>query len=150
MVRPIALLIFILVMGNVCACRGAVSDRACALGDFLFFFCCSRISPSPVCASLSGDLPLMFLWLLYMASEAPLGMQLLLCCIPSVALMALQFIRPSTGHQQRLCRCRVCPLQSCGYVYSNIAFSTLLVLAFLWLSEFVALCAGHLTDGCFL
>jgi len=83
---------------------------------------------------------LMFLWLfVYRFRNFPLGMQLLLCCLPSVALMAMQFISAFYGSTNKESAGVVfAPFKVAGMYTKNIAFSTLLVLAF---PLFVGLCS---------
>ena len=104
MVRPIALLIFILVMGECVRVQRGGFRKGQGLRIWLF---------------------------VYRFRNFPLGMQLLLCCLPSVALMGLQFISAFYGSTNEDSAGVVfAPFKVAGIYTRNIAFSTFLVLAF--------------------
>ena len=146
MVRPIALLIFILVMGECVRVQRGGFRKGQGLriwkGFLLaFLLLLSNISkPSFVQIFYPAIFLLMFLWLfVYRFRNFPLGMQLLLCCVPSVALMALQFISAFYGSTNEDSAGVVfAPFKVAGIYTRNIAFSTFLVLAF---PLFVGLCS---------
>jgi rubredoxin len=74
----------------------------------------------------------MFLWLfVYRFRNFPLGMQLLVCCLPSVGLMGMQFLSAFYGTTNSdSAGVVIAPFKVAGLYTPNIAISTLLVLAF--------------------
>jgi hypothetical protein len=75
---------------------------------------------------------LMFLWLFaYRFRNFPFGMQLLVCCLPSVGLMGMQFLSAFYGTTNSdSAGVVIAPFKVAGLYTDNIAISTLLVLAF--------------------
>jgi hypothetical protein len=96
MVRPIALLVFVIVIGEcVRVQRGGFRKgqglrvwKGILIAVLLLLSNLSK--PSFVQIFYPAIFLLMFLWLfIYRFRNFPLGMQLLVCCLPSVALMAM-------------------------------------------------------------
>ena len=132
MVRPIALLIFILVMGECVRVQRGGFRKGQGLRIWKGFLLAlllllSNLSkPSFVQIFYPAIFLLMFLWLfVYRFRNFPLGMQLLLCCVPSVALMGLQFISAFYGNTNE---------DSAGVVFAPFKVAGI-----------AASCAGHLT-----
>ena len=138
MVRPIALLIFVLVMGEcVRVQRGGFRKgqglrvwKGFAIALLLLLSNLSK--PSFVQIFYPAIFLLMLLWLfVYRFRTFPLGMQLLVCCIPSVALMGMQFFSAFySGTNEESAGVVFAPFKVAGMYTNNIAFSTFLVIAF--------------------
>lgn len=146
MVRPIGLLIFLLVMSECLRVQRSGFRRKQGLRPrkgilIAILLLLSNLSkPSFVQIFYPAIFLLMFLWLfVYRFRNYPLGMQLLLCCIPSVALMGMQFFSAFYGGtNSESAGVVIAPFKVAGLYTDNIAISTLLVLAFPLL---VTLCA---------
>ena len=146
MVRPIALFIFVLVMGECLRVQRSGFRKGQGLriwkGILLtILLLLSNLSkPSFVQIFYPAIFLLMFLWLfVYHMRNFLLGMQLLVCCIPSVVLMGLQFLSAFYGETNSdSAGVVIAPFKVAGLYTKNIAFSTLLLLAF---PLFIALCS---------
>lgn len=138
MVRPIALLVFVIVIGEcVRVQRGGFRKgqglrvwKGILIAVLLLLSNLSK--PSFVQIFYPAIFLLMFLWLfIYRFRNFPLGMQLLVCCLPSVALMAMQFLTAFYGSTNEDSAGVVfAPFKVAGLYTPNIAVSTLLLLAF--------------------
>lgn len=138
MVRPIALLIFVLVMGECLRVqRGGFQKgqglriwKGFALAVLLVLSNLSK--PSFIQVFYPAIFVLMFLWLFaYRFRNFPFGMQLLVCCLPSVGLMGMQFLSAFYGTTNSdSAGVVIAPFKVAGLYTDNIAISTLLVLAF--------------------
>lgn len=137
-VRPIGLLIFLIVMGECVRVQrgGFRKGQGLRLWKGLLIaalLVLSNISkPSFVQVFYPAIFLLMFLWLfVYRCRNFPLGMQLLVCCLPSVALMGMQFVTAFYGKTNSdSAGVVIAPFKVAGLYTKNIAVSTLLVLAF--------------------
>ena len=138
MVRPIGLLVFLLVMG-VCMRakkagfrKGSLLHWGEGLSIAVLLLLSNLSKPSFVQIFYPSIFVLMFLWLfLCRFRNFPLGMQLLVCCLPSVALMGAQFISAFYGNtNSESAGVVIAPFKVAGLYTDNIAVSTLLVLAF--------------------
>lgn len=146
MVRPIALLIFVLVMGECVRVQRGGFRKGQGLRIWkgvliaLLLLLSNLSKPSFVQIFYPAIFLLMFLWLfVYRFRNFPLGMQLLVCCLPSVALMGMQFVSAFYGNtNEDSAGVVLAPFKVAGMYTDNIAFSTLLVLAF---PLFVGLCS---------
>lgn len=138
MVRPIALLIFMLVMGECLRVQRGGFQKGKGLRIWkglllaILLLLSNLSKPSFVQIFYPAIFLLMFLWLfVYRARNFPLGMQLLVCCVPSVALMGMQFLAAFYGSSNSdSAGVMIAPFKVAGLYTDNIAFSTLLLLAF--------------------
>ena len=138
MVRPIALLIFVLVMGECLRVQRGGFRKGQGLKIWkgiliAILLVLSNLSkPSFVQVFYPAIFLLMFLWLfVYRFRNFPLGMQLLVCCLPSVGLMGMQFLSAFYGTTNSdSAGVVIAPFKVAGLYTPNIAISTLLVLAF--------------------
>ncbi|MDO5131667.1 MAG: hypothetical protein Q4D81_01645 [Eubacteriales bacterium] len=145
-VRPIGLLIFLIVMGECVRAQRAGFGKGNGLRVWKGFLIAvllllSNLSkPSFVQIFYPAIFVLMFLWLfIYRGKNFPLGMQLLVCCLPSVALMGMQFLSAFYGNTNSdSAGIVIAPFKVAGLYTDNIAISTLLVLAF---PLFIAFCS---------
>lgn len=149
MVRPVGLLIFMLVMGECVRVQraGFRKGQGLRIGKGILLAILLVLSnfskPSFVQVFYPAIFLLMLLWLfVYRFRNFPFGMQLLVCCLPSAALMGMQFFfafysRNETpgGTTEGV---MIAPFKVAGLYTDNIAVSTLLVLAF---PLFAALCS---------
>lgn len=146
MVRPIALLIFVLVMGECLRVQRGGFRKGQGLRIWkgiliaVLLLLSNLSKPSFVQIFYPAIFLLMFLWLfVYRFRNFPLGMQLLVCCLPSVGLMGMQFLSAFYGTTNSdSAGVIIAPFKVAGLYTPNIAVSTLLVLAFPLL---VALCS---------
>lgn len=146
MVRPIALLIFVLVMGECVRVQRGGFRKGQGLRVWkgiliAILLVLSNLSkPSFVQIFYPAIFLLMFLWLfVYRFRNFPFGMQLLVCCLPSVGLMGVQFLSAFYGSTNSdSAGVVIAPFKVAGLYTDNIAFSTLLLLAF---PLFIGLCA---------
>lgn len=138
MVRPIALVIMVLVMGECLRVQRGGFRKGQGLRIWkgiliAVLLVLSNLSkPSFVQIFYPAIFLLMFLWLfVYRFRNFPLGMQLLVCCIPSVGLMGMQFLSAFYGTTNSdSAGVMIAPFKVAGLYTPNIAVSTLLVLAF--------------------
>ena len=138
MVRPIALLIFVLVMGECVRVQKSGFARGQGLRIWkglllaVLLLLSNLSKPSFVQIFYPAIFLLMFLWLfVYRGKNFPLGLQLLVCCLPSVALMGMQFVAAFYGSTNSDSAGVIfAPFKVAGLYTDNIAFSTLLLLAF--------------------
>ena len=138
MVRPIGLLVFFLVMSECLRVQRAGFRKGQGLRVWkgiliAVLLVLSNLSkPSFVQIFYPGIFVLMVLWLfVYRFRNFPFGMQLLVCCLPSVALMGMQFLSAFYGSSNSdSAGVVIAPFKVAGLYTKNIAVSTLLVLAF--------------------
>ena len=138
MVRPIGLLIFMLVMGECMRVSRAGFRRGQGLRFWkgvliAVLLVLSNLSkPSFVQVFYPAIFLLMVLWLfVYRFRNFGFALQLLVCCLPSVALMGLQFMAAFYGSSNSdSAGVMIAPFKVAGLYTDNIAVSTLLVLAF--------------------
>lgn len=137
-VRPIGLLIVMIVMGECLRVqRGGFRKKnglrlwkGVLIAVLLLLSNLSK--PSFVQIFYPAIFLLMFLWLfVYRGRNFPLGMQLLICCLPSCALMGAQFFSAFySGSNSDAAGVVFAPFKVAGLYTDNIAVSTLLVIAF--------------------
>lgn len=137
-VRPVAVLIFVLVTGECLRVQRSGFAKGQGLRIWKGFLLALLLvlsnfcKPSFVQIFYPGIFILMFLWLFaYRFRNFPLGMQLLVCCLPSVALMGMQFLTAFYNEtNEESAGVIIAPFKVAGLYTDNIAFSTLLLLAF--------------------
>lgn len=138
MVRPVGLLIFLLVMSECERSRRAGFRKGSGLKIWkgiliaILLLLSNLSKPSFVQIFYPGIFVLMLLWLVvYRFRNFLLGMQLLLCCLPSVALMGMQFLTAFYSKtNSNSAGVVIAPFKIAGLYTDNIAISTFLVLAF--------------------
>lgn len=138
MVRPIGFLIVMIVMGECLRVKrgGFRKKNGLRLWKGILIAVLLLLSnlskPSFVQIFYPAIFLLMFFWLFtYHGRNFPLGMQLLVCCLPSCALMGAQFISAFySGSNSDAAGVVFAPFKVAGLYTDNIAVSTLLVMAF--------------------
>lgn len=137
-VRPIGLLIVMIVMGECLRVQRGGFRKKNGLRVWkgvliaVLLLLSNLSKPSFVQIFYPAIFLLMFLWLfVYRGRNFPLGMQLLVCCLPSCALMGAQFFSAFySGSNSDAAGVVFAPFKVAGLYTDNIAVSTLLVIAF--------------------
>ena len=137
-VRPIGLLIVMIVMGECLRVQRGGFRKKNGLRVWkgvliaVLLLLSNLSKPSFVQIFYPAIFLLMFLWLfVYRGRNFPLGMQLLVCCLPSCALMGAQFFSAfDSGSNSDAAGVVFAPFKVAGLYTDNIAVSTLLVIAF--------------------
>ena len=153
-VRPIALLVFVLVSSMVIKARkedfenSIQAGKAVATGFLLILSCIAK--PSFVQVFYPAIFTLMILWLImYKGKNFKTAVQLMLMCLPSLAVMILQFVIAffgNTGHASSG-GIMIAPFVVAGARTPSIAISMLLLLAFPLLMLLLAAIRKSLTWG---
>ena len=137
-VRPIGLLIVMIVMGECLRVQRGGFRKKNGLRVWtgvliaVLLLLSNLSKPSFVQIFYPAIFLLMFLWLfVYRGRNFPLGMQLLVCCLPSCALMGAQFFSAFySGSNSDAAGVVFAPFKVAGLYTDNIAVSTLLLIAF--------------------
>ena len=137
-VRPIGLLIVMIVMGECLRVQRGGFRKKNGLRVWkgvliaVLLLLSNLSKPSFVQIFYPAIFLLMFLWLfVYRGRNFPLGMQLLVCCLPSCALMGAQFFSAFySGSNSDAAGVVFAPFKVAGLYTDNIAVSILLVIAF--------------------
>lgn len=135
MVRPIALLVFLLVTAEVLKCREQEFEKGISVGKgiliaiLLVLSCLAK--PSFVQIFYPAILTLMVLWLIvYHRKNLKLALELLFVCVPSLIVMILQFIVSFYSDNKSSGGITIAPFQVAGLRTDSIPISLLLVTAF--------------------
>ena len=157
MVRPIGLLIFLVVMEECLRVQRAGFRRGQGLRIWkgiliAFLLLLSNLSkPSFVQIFYPAIFVLMVMWLfVYRFRNFTFALQLMVCCLPSVALMGAQFVSAFySSSNSESSGVMIAPFKVAGLYTDNIAFSTLLLLAFPLFASFCTLVRRRFdwTDG---
>ena len=134
-VRPIGLLIFILTASMIIQARkeefenNIPAGRAAATGILLILSCLAK--PSFVQVYYPAIFTLMVLWLImYRGRNFKTAIQLMLMCLPSLAVMILQFVIAFYGGNKNAGGITIAPFVVAGARTRSIPISMLLLLAF--------------------
>ena len=134
-VRPIALLIFLLVVSIVIQAKkedfenNIPAGRAVLTAILLVLSCLAK--PSFVQVFYPAIFTLMVIWLImYKGKNLKTALQLLLVCLPSLAVMILQFVIAFYGGNKNSGGITIAPFAVAGARTRSIPISMLLVLAF--------------------
>ena len=134
-VKPIALLVFLLVAAEVIRCRendfeeGISVPKGILIGFLLILSCLAK--PSFVQVFYPAIFTLMIIWLILSHGRSfKMALQLLLVCLPSLAVMIAQFIVSFYGSNEKSGGIAIAPFQVAGLRTSSIPISMLLVTAF--------------------
>ncbi len=135
MVRPIALLLFILVTSELKRCKDTDFESGLSVwrGILIAFllFLSNLAKPSFVQIYYPAIFILMVIWLfVYQRKNLKLGLQLLLTCIPSLILMIAQFILSFYGSNEKSAGIQIAPFAVMKLHTDSWMISLLLVIAF--------------------
>lgn len=146
MVRPLALAAFLLVCGEIEESRRSGFKRGPGwkkgIATALLLILCNMAKPSFVQIFYPALFLLMLIWLIaYRGKNIKLALELLLICLPSLAVMGLQFITAfSSGSAARESESGVAimPFAVVKLYTPNVWISLLLAIAFPLLMAFIA------------
>lgn len=146
MVRPLALAAFLLVCGEIEESRRSGFKKGPGwkkgIATALLLILCNMAKPSFVQIFYPALFLLMFIWLIaYRGKNIKLALELLLICLPSLAVMGLQFITAfSSGSAARESGSSVAimPFAVVKLYTPNVWISLLLAIAFPLLMAFIA------------
>lgn len=134
-VRPIALLIFVLVASMVIKAQkeefenSIPAGKAVLTGFLLILSCLAK--PSFVQVFYPAIFTLMVVWLImYKGKNLRTAVQLMLMCLPSLAVMILQFVLAFYGGNSKSGGITIAPFVVAGARTPSIPISMLLLLAF--------------------
>ena len=151
-VRPIALLIFVLVASMVIRIRKEEFEKnipvgkAIAAGLLLILSCLAK--PSFVQVFYPAIFTLMVIWLImFKGKNLRNAIQLMLMCLPSLAVMILQFVIAFYSGQSNSGGITIAPFVVAGARTPSIAISMLLLLAFPLLMVILTAIRKDLTWG---
>ncbi len=135
MVRPIAVLTFILVASELKKCKNSGFERGLSVWKGILIavllFLSNLAKPSFVQIYYPAIFLLMVVWLvLYKGKNLRLGLQLLLTCIPSLVLMITQFVLSFYGSSEKAGGIQISPFTVMKLNTPSWPISLLLVTAF--------------------
>ena len=135
MVRPFALLVFLLVSAEVIRCRrsefeeGVSVPKGILIAVLLILSCLAK--PSFVQIFYPGIFTLMVIWLIvYKGKNLKMALQLFVVCLPSLAVMIIQLVNSFYGGTGEGGGIAIAPFKVAGLRTSSIPISMLLVTAF--------------------